>query len=151
MMEPLSVSFIVGLLAAHAERLVGRGLGVAAQQVEDALTERLSALAAAVRRYFADDHGATDALDRLDQAPDDHRRRAAVEDRLDEAMQRDPALAGLVSELAEAVRRTPGGSMAVEVRDAGAVALQGDVSIHAGQHAAGRDLIVGRPAEADRP
>jgi len=147
-MEPFTAAFVVSLLAQHAASLAGRGVKALADGAEDVLADKLGAVVAAVRKHFAGDAGAQDALDRLDAAPQDPRRQAGVEERLEEAMTRDGQFAATLGPLVEAVRRAQGGS--VVIRDAGAVAVGGDVTVRGGRFAAGRDLRVGESALDER-
>jgi hypothetical protein len=142
-MEPITAAWVVGLLAVHAKSLVGPAIETAAKEGGEFLAGRVKALVAAVRAHFRDDPAATDALDRLDQAPDDARRQGAVEERVEEALAADPSFVAALQQLADEIRAA--GPQSVTVQDAGAVAVNGNVTLTAGGHAAGRDLIIGSP------
>jgi hypothetical protein len=147
--EPLSAAWLVGLLAGHAAKLAGVAVEAAVEQIEEMAGERVKALVAAIRGHFRNDPAATDALDRLEKAPEDQRRRGAVEERLEEALASDPEFAATVARLAEAIRNVQ--SQSISVRDSGAVAVGGSVNIRGGWHAAGRDIQLGSPGPAGRP
>lgn len=141
-MDLVSAALVVKLLSGYALTLGGAVLHGASTALEGFTQERVAAVVEAVRRRFAGDPGAADAVDRLEKAPGDQRRQGAVEERLDEAMLADPAFAELLTRLVEAARVPVTGSVAV--RDAGAVAVGGSVSISARGHAAGRDVRIER-------
>lgn len=139
-MEPISAAWIVAILAENAAKMAAPAVGSAVEKAGEVAGDAVRALVAAIRRHFGRDAGATDALDRLDEAPDDVRRRGAVEERIEEAMGRDSEFAETLTRLAEQIRATR--DQSVVVRDSGAVAVQGDVNIRAGGHAAGRDITL---------
>lgn len=136
-MEPITVaaSVVVGMLARYAEHLAG----AAGKAADEALTERLRLLWRAVKARFQSDPGALDSLARLRKKPESGHWRAAVEEHLDEAMTADRSFATLVANLAKQIQGVDISN--VDIRDAGAVAIGGDVSV-SGTYAAGRDLTV---------
>ena len=129
---------MVPFLVNYAQHLAG----VAGKVVDEAVADRLRAIWSAVKKKFADDSQADGALTRLAEEPDNPRRQAAVEDHLDEQIKRDPAFGTQLAQLVGQVERTTMISEAV-IRDSGAVAMGGDVTISAGGHAAGRDVTIG--------
>lgn len=139
-MDPVSLAAaaVVPFLVTYAQHLAG----VAGKVVDEAVTDRLRAVWNAVKKRFADDPQADGALTRLADEPDNPRRQAAVEDHLDEQIQLDPAFAAELARLVGDVERTTMISDAV-IRDSGAVAMGGDVTITAGGHGAGRDVTIG--------
>ena len=139
-MEPITAAAVTSLLVTYARHLAD----VAGQVIDRGLTDGLKELWEAVRRRFATDDQADRALDRMADQPDNTRRQAAVEDHLDELMQADDAFAMRLAELAEHVRLA-GGFDNIRIRDAGAVAIGGDVAIRGGRYAAGRDITIAAP------
>ena len=136
-MDPVSVSAITSLVVVYAKHLAG----VAGAALDGLLEDTLKETWTAIRDRFRRDDQATGALDRLERDPDNKRRQAAFEDHLEELMAADPAFRDRLAELwsrAQTARTVSG----VQVTDAGAVAVGGDVAIHAGSNAAGRDLTV---------
>ncbi|WP_329477747.1 hypothetical protein OG555_36970 [Kribbella sp. NBC_01484] len=135
-MEPVSVAAVTSLLVTYGRHL----LGIVGDVVDEGVAERLKALWERVRSRFAGDQQAEGALQRLAEQPDNERRQAAVEDHLDEFMRADPEFMAALTELV--AKLAPQREGAVEVNDAGVVALGGTVNIR-GRFAAGRDIITG--------
>ena len=135
-MEPFSAAVVVSMIARYAGHLGGAIL-------DDLTAGPLRELWEAVQRRLGGGGGA-EALERLRQRPDDLRRRAAVEDYVDEAVEADPDFAATLAALVSTVGH--GTISDVRVRDAGPVALGGNVTIKAGGPAAGRDLTMGGPS-----
>jgi hypothetical protein len=138
-MDPVSLAAaaVMPFLVNYAQHLAG----LAGKVVDEAVTDRLRAIWEAVKTRFAGDSQAGGALGRLAEQPDNPRRQAAVEDHLDEVIEKDPAFAAELAQLVRSAERTATISDVV-VRDSGAVAMGGDVTISAGGHAAGRDVTI---------
>ncbi|MFD9035889.1 hypothetical protein ACFVZW_32845 [Streptomyces sp. NPDC059567] len=98
-MEPLAADTVVALIARYAEHLAGA-------EAETAATGRLRRLRDTVAARFDGDPVAEGALRRLQDQPDNAKRRGAVEDHLQELAENDPefahSLATLLREAAEA-------------------------------------------------
>ncbi|MFC3452321.1 hypothetical protein [Amycolatopsis speibonae] len=140
-MDAVSAAAITSFLISYGRHLAG----VASEVVDEGVTQGLRALWEKVRGRFSADPQASGALERLVEQPDNQRRQAAVEDHLDEAMSADSEFAAALSELAE--RMKPTGHQSIQVRDAGAVAIGGNVSIKGTRHVAGRDITLSAPGE----
>ncbi len=135
-MEPISAAVVTSLLVTYGRHLAGIAGGV----LDEAIAGRLRALWERVTDRFSGDGQASGALGRLAKEPDNPRRQAAVEDHLDEMMQADPAFASALAELAQ---QAGSNSFAnIDIRDAGSVAIGGNVSITGAGYVAGRDLTV---------
>jgi hypothetical protein len=135
-MEPLSTGLVLSWLARYAGHLVGIGQ----KSLDDALVGRMGDLWNAIAGRFGRNPSAEDSLERLRQQPDNPRRQAAVEDHLEDALA-DGGFADEVRRLLANLER-PGAISDTHVSDSGAVAVGGSVTIHAGQFAAGRDLVI---------
>jgi hypothetical protein len=143
-MEPISAAAITSLLVTYGRHLAG----IASDVLDEGIAERLRAVWDKVRKRFSGDDQASGALERLAEQPDNSRRQAALEDHLDEIMHTDAEFTASLAELVEQV-----GSRSydnIDVRDAGAVAIGGNVTISGGQYTAGRDVNVSDP-KADKP
>jgi hypothetical protein len=143
-MDPATLAALaVGALV----RYVGsKAAGLAGRVVDEAVDNRLDQLYDTVRTHLTGDQRAERTLHDLEADPGDARRQGRLELALEGVVEDDPAfaarLAAMVEDLAE--RPPPGG---VVIRDAGPVALNGDVIIR-GENVAGRDLTIGND---DRP
>ena len=136
-MDPVSASAITSLVVVYAKHLAG----VAGEAVDGLFKEALEDTWNAIRARFRGDDQATGALVRLEEKPDNDRRRAAFEEHLEELMESDPAFRDELDALwsrAQAAHAVSG----VQVSDAGAVAIGGDVNLRAGGNLAGRDLTI---------
>lgn len=127
-----SINLVVVYLSRHRDELVDR--------VGEAAVERIGAVYHWVRDRLGADPQGGQALDGLEQAPDDARRQGAVEFALGQLVARHAELQEELEALVGSVQNeAPEG---VRVTDAGAVAIGGDVNVN-GTYAAGRDLTVG--------
>lgn len=140
-MDPVSVTAITALLVDYGRHLVG----VAGDALDAGIVQGLRVLWEKVRSRFMVDAQAAGAFQRFVEQPDNSRRQAAVEDHLEELMQADADFAASLAELVERVRSC--GYANIRVRDAGAVAIGGDVTISGGQYTAGRDINVTGPGD----
>jgi hypothetical protein len=138
-MDPVSTAAITSLLVTYGRHLAG----IASDALDDKIADGLRALWEKVRDRFSSNEQATGALDRLAEQPDNTRRQAALEDHLDELMRADADFAASLAVLAERVRS--GGHADIQVRDAGAVAIGGSVTIKGGRYTAGRDINLPEP------
>lgn len=135
----LAVGALVRYVASKGARLAGR----AGRDVDRAIDDRLDRIYETVRARIAGDRTAERTLDQLEADPADERRQARLEYALENLLETDPAFAGRLTPLLEGLAAPPG---SVVVRDAGPVALGGDVR-QSGQYVAGRDLNI----PPDRP
>jgi hypothetical protein len=135
-MEPISTALVLGWLARYAAHLAGVG----GQALDSVLLRRMTQLWDAVAARLGTDSSAKSALDRLSEQPDNPRRQGAVEDHLEDALAADPRFAAEVRRLVGALDSRAVEISDVRVSNAGAVAFGGDVAIHGGHLAAGRDI-----------
>ncbi|OXM44848.1 hypothetical protein [Amycolatopsis alba] len=140
-MDAVSAAAITSFLISYGRHLAG----VASEVVDEGVTQGLRALWEKVRGRLSSDPQASGAMERLAEQPDNQRRQAAVEDHLDEIMGSDADFAASLSELAERIKAT--GHPAIRVRDAGALAIGGNVSIKGTRQVAGRDITISAPGE----
>lgn len=138
-MDAVSAAAITSFLISYGRHLAG----VASEVVDEGVKQGLRALWDKVRGRLSSDPQATGALDRLAEQPDNQRRQAAVEDHLDEVMSADADFAASLSELVERITAT--GHHGIQVRDSGAVAIGGNVSIKGTRQVAGRDITISAP------
>jgi hypothetical protein len=132
-MDPISASFLVGLLARYASHLAG----TAETALDEAVKQRLATLWESVRRRFASDPHAATTLQRVAEQPDNQLRRAALQDYLAEAMRTDRDFYLELARLAQPMMST---TVTADVRNSGAVAAGGTVTL-SGRFAAGRDIV----------
>jgi hypothetical protein len=140
-MDPVSTTAITSLLVDYGRHLVG----VAGDVLDAGIAKGLRVLWEKVRSHFLVDAQASGAFQRFAEQPDNVRRQAAVEDYLEELMQADADFAASLAELVEQVRSS--GYANIRVRDAGAVAIGGDVTISGSRYAAGRDINLTEPGD----
>jgi len=140
-MDAISAAAITSLLINYGRHLAG----VASEVVDEGVRQGLRALWEKVRDRLSSDPQASGALDRLAEQPDNQRRQAAVEDHLDEVLSADADFAASLSELVERMKAT--GRHDIQVRDSGAVAIGGNVSIKGTRQVAGRDITISAPGK----
>lgn len=140
-MDSVSTTAITSLLVDYGRHLVG----VAGDVLDAGIVKGLRVLWEKVRSHFLVDAHASGAFQRFAEQPENSRRQAAVEDYLEELMQADTDFAASLAELVEQVRSS--GYANIRVRDAGAVAIGGDVTISGGRHVAGRDINLTGPGD----
>ncbi|EMD24215.1 hypothetical protein [Amycolatopsis azurea] len=140
-MDAISAAAITSLLINYGRHLAG----VASEVVDEGVRQGLRALWEKVRDRFSSDPQASGALDRLAEQPGNQRRQAAVEDHLDEVLSADADFAASLSELVERMKAT--GRHDIQVRDSGAVAIGGNVSIKGTRQVAGRDITISAPGK----
>ncbi|WP_284744169.1 hypothetical protein [Amycolatopsis sp. RTGN1] len=136
-MDTVSAAAITSLLVSYGKHLAD----IASDTIDEGVKRGLRALWEKVRSRFSGDEQASGALTRLVDQPENQRRQAAVEDHLDELMSADSDFAAALAELVDQVKLAGYGT--IQVRDAGAVAVGGNVSIKGTHHVAGRDVIIG--------
>ncbi|RSM57829.1 hypothetical protein DMH03_26110 [Amycolatopsis sp. WAC 01376] len=139
-MDAVSAAAITSFLISYGRHLAG----VAGAVVDEGVTQGLRSLWEKVRGRFSSDPQASGALERLAEQPENQRRQAAVEDHLDELMAADGDFAAALSELVERLKTT--GYPTIQVRDAGALAIGGNVSIKGTRQVAGRDITISGPS-----
>jgi hypothetical protein len=140
-MDPVSATAITSLLVDYGRHLVG----VAGEVLDVGIVKGLRVLWEKVRGHFSADAQASGVFRRFAEQPDNSRRQAGVEDYLEEFMQADADFAASLAELVEQVRSS--GYANIQVRDAGAVAIGGDVTISGSRYAAGRDINLAGPGD----
>ncbi|HET6834089.1 MAG TPA: hypothetical protein VFH30_09475 [Acidimicrobiales bacterium] len=141
-MDPATLASIA--VAALVQYVGRKAVGLAeraGRDVDQAVDERLDRLYEAVRGCLAPNRRAERALRDLEGNPGDTRRQGRLELAIEGVLQDDPVFAAKLTAMLDdlAQRPPPGG---VSVRDAGPVALHGDVVIR-GRNVAGRDLTIG--------
>ena len=150
-MDPVALaSAAASLIAAFLGRVGEQAADRAAGELGEAAVGRLRGLYEAVKRRLAPGTFAQGALERLEQQPENDRRRAALEDALVELAEVDQGFREELSGLVEEVK-TAGGDR-IEISESGAVAIHGDVRMR-GTYVAGRDMRFGAnppPAEPER-
>jgi hypothetical protein len=137
-MDPMSLAIqAVGLLAPF----LGTAGNRLAERVGDAAATRLERLYDKVRTGMARDHLSRTTLEQLRKTPDNEQAQGAAQYALAQAIEKDQEFAAVLAQLVEEAR-SAGGVDIAQIRDAGAVAIRGDVRMQ-GEHVAGRDMIIG--------
>jgi len=140
-MDPATLAALaVGALVRYVSNKAARLARRAGRDIDEAVDDRLDRLYDTVRAHLTGDQRAERTLDDLETDPNDARRQGRLELALEGVVENDPAFAAQMAAMLDdlAQRPPPGG---VLIRDAGAVALQGDVNIR-GENVAGRDLTI---------
>lgn len=130
---PLLVTYLRHLGGRLADRVVG--------DLDDLVVGKLTALYERVKAKVAGDGYAGQALERLEQEPENPRRQGAFEDALAEVVHGDPSFAAALAGLLEDARRDAG-PILTRIEQSGATSIHGDVTME-GTNVAGRDLHVG--------
>jgi hypothetical protein len=150
-MDPAALATAaVSLIAAFLGRAGEQAADQAAGELGHATVAKLRGLYEAVKRRVARDSFAQSALERLEQQPENERRRGALEDAVAEVAEADPAFRHELARVLEEVQAAAGDR--IEISDSGAVAIHGDVRMR-GTYVAGRDMRIGGtppPAEPGR-
>ncbi len=131
----------VPMLVTYLRHIGGRLASRAASDVDDAVMGKLTEFYERVKVRVTGQGFAGQALERLEQDPENERRQGALEDALAETVEADPSFAASLSGLLEEIRRTAGPTL-TRIDQSGATAIHGDVSLQ-GTNVAGRDLHVG--------
>jgi hypothetical protein len=131
----LAVGALVRYVATKGARLAGR----AGRDVDRAIDHRLDRLYKTVLARIAGDHTVERTFHQLEADPTDERQQGRLEYALENLLDADPAFAATLAKLLDGLTDHAPGS--VSIRDAGPVALGGDVH-QRGQYVAGRDLNV---------
>jgi hypothetical protein len=145
-MDPISLATgAVALLIPFLAQMGGR----VAEHMGDALARSgptmVEQLYQRVRARVTGEPYAEQALQRLEQQPDNDRRQRAFEDALADLLQAEPAFAEDIRRLVEDASHITQTNY-TQITDAGTVAVEGDVNLR-GTYVAGRDLTAGPAAE----
>jgi hypothetical protein len=129
------------LLVTYLRHVGGRLVDRAADDLDDMVLRKLTALYERVKAKVTGESFAGQALERLEQEPENTRRQGAFEDALAEVVTGDPSFAAVLAGLLEEARRTAGPTL-TRIDQSGATSIHGDVTLE-GTNVAGRDLHVG--------
>jgi hypothetical protein len=141
-MDPMALgASAVALLAPYVGRLGGRVADRLGADVEEAVATRLEDLYRWIKGKVTGDQFAESTLERLEERPDSQTRQASLAGVLGEMAQDDGRFASELAGLVEDVRRA-GGPTFVQITDAGAVSIHGNLTMR-GTNVAGRDLSIG--------
>jgi hypothetical protein len=132
----LAVGALVRYVVSKGARLAGR----AGRDIDRAVDDRLDRLYDAVAARVAGNRPVERTLHQFEEDPTDDRRQGRLEYALEDLLTTDPDFTARLTALVEGLGAQAPGS--VTVRDAGAVALGGDVH-QSGRYVAGRDLTIG--------
>lgn len=130
---PLLVTYMRHVGGRLADRVVG--------DLDDLVVGKLTALYDRVKAKVTGDSYAEQALERLEQEPENAQRQGAFEDALAEVAQGDPSFSAALAGLLEDARRAAGPTL-TRIEASGATSIHGDVTLE-GTNVAGRDLHVG--------
>jgi hypothetical protein len=113
-----------------------------AGDLDDMVLGKLTALYERVKAKVTGESFAGQALERLEEEPENTRRQGAFEDALAEVVRGDPSFATALAGLLEEAQRTAGPTL-TRIEQSGATSIHGDVTLE-GTNVAGRDLHVGQ-------
>jgi hypothetical protein len=141
-MDPMALgASAVSLLAPYVGRLGGRLADRLGADLEEAVATRLERLYQWIKEKVTGDQFAESMLERLEERPNSQARQASLAGILGEMAQDDDRFAAELAVLVEDTRRA-GGPTFVQITDAGAVAIHGNLTMR-GTNIAGRDLRIG--------
>lgn len=141
-MDPMALAgSAVALLVPYLERVAGRVVGQAAEDLDQAVMGVVGRIYNAIKGRVTVDGFAEGALKRLEQRPVDEGRQATLQDVMAELIEGDPAFQTVLTKLVEEAKATGGTSIA-QIADSGAAAVGGNVTM-TGTHVAGRDMTIG--------
>lgn len=129
----------VPLVIAYLRHVGGRIVEKGRDELDGIILGRLETLYERVKARLAGEAFAGEALQRLEEDPDNERRRSAFEGALGEVIEADPAFLADLGDAIDEIRRM--GAL-TQISDSGATAVQGNVLL-TGRNVAGRDLTVG--------
>jgi hypothetical protein len=129
------------LLVTYLHHVGGRLADRVAGDLDDMVVGKLTALYERVKVKVTGDSFAGQALERLEQEPENTRRQGAFEDALGEVAQGDPSFSAALAGLLEDARRAAGPTL-TRIEASGATSIHGNVTME-GTNVAGRDLHVG--------
>ena len=129
------------LLVIYLRHVGGRLVDHVAGDLDDMVLGKLTAIYERVKAKVTGESFAGQALERLEQEPENARRQGAFEDALAELVDRDPSFAASLAGLLEAAHRAAGPTL-TRIEQSGATSIHGDVTLE-GTNVAGRDLHVG--------
>jgi hypothetical protein len=129
------------LLVIYLRHLGGRLADRVGGDLDDLVVGKLTALYERVKAKVTGDSFAGQALERLEQEPENPRRQLAFEDALAEVVQGDLSFAAALAGLLEDARRAAGPTLA-RIEESGATSIHGDLTLD-GTNVAGRDLHIG--------
>ena len=128
-------------LLTYLRHVGGRLADHVAGDLDDLVVGKLTAVYDRVRAKVTGDSYAEQALERLEQEPENVRRQGAFEDALMEVMDRDPSFSAALAGLLEDARQAAGPTL-TRIEHSGATSIRGDLSLE-GTNVAGRDLHIG--------
>jgi hypothetical protein len=133
---------VLPLLVTYLRHLGGRLADRVAGDLDDLVLGKLTALYERVKAKVTGDSYARQALERLEQEPENPRRQGAFEDALAEVVHGDPSFAAALAGLLEDARRAAGPTL-TRVEESGATSIHGDILME-GTNVAGRDMHIGQ-------
>jgi hypothetical protein len=144
-MDPLTlagmaVAALVQYVAAKGAHLVKHAANDVDQRVDHALDSMYDTIKARV----SGEPRAERAFRELEADPSDERRQGRLEGVLEALVEDDPSFAERLQSLLDAAGAQP--TRRVDISDAGAIAIEGDIQIR-GTNVAGRDLTIGEDKE----
>ena len=128
------------LLVSYLRHVGGRLAVRVASDLDEVVVGKLTALYERVRAKVTGGSFAGQALERLEQEPENPRRQGAFEDALAEVVHGDQSFAAALAGLLEDARRA-GGPTLTRIEESGATSIHGDVTME-GTNVAGRDLHI---------
>jgi hypothetical protein len=139
--DPLSIATAaVSLLGPYFAQLAGKVTDRIGQSLGDKAMGQLDRLYEVVKGRLDERGSGGTALERMRQRPDSERDQGAVEQALEATIAEDDAFGARLLELIQEAQAA-GVPAVVQVSDAGAVALRGDVQLR-GTNVAGRDMTI---------
>ena len=127
-------------LVTYLRHLGGRLADHAAGDLDDLVVGKLTAVYERIKAKVTGGSFPGQALERLEEEPENTHRQGAFEDALVEVMQGDPSFAAALADLLEDTRQAAGPTL-TRIEESGATAIHGDITMK-GTNVAGRDLRV---------
>lgn len=131
----------VPLIVSYLRHVGGRLAGRVASDLDEAVQGKLATIYERVKARLTGESYAGQALERLEQEPENTHRQGALEDALVEVVRGDSSFAEVLAGLLEDARRAAGPTL-TRIEQSGVTSIHGDITLE-GTNVAGRDLHVG--------
>jgi hypothetical protein len=134
-------SQVLPMIVIYLRHIGGRIADHITDDLDDAVMNRLTAVYDSVKAKLTGGSFAGQALEHLEQEPENERRQGAFEAAMTEVIEGDPRFASMLARTLEETRRIVGPTL-TRIEQSGATSIHGDVILE-GTNVAGRDVHIG--------